>query len=263
MNATPQHRSQRAERAELARLLPAVADPELSPHRHLLLKEHLMDTVTENSRRTARRRTLTLRVALPLGLAAAVAGVALTAVTGHAPTPGVAAPGSQSLGSVTNAAYSLESTSDDLVKLTIFDNGKQVDAAQLQHDLDRLGVRSHIYAGEPGCHASEPKTPSYPSDPAAIKAMNGSSQDRVSYYGWDISVEGRSEVLTVHPGGIPADLQLFIYFPYYNTDPAHGSGSFEAALMKSPTPSCMPARPFINPLASLYPTSKPTPTPTH
>jgi len=250
MNATPRHRSQQAEREELARLLPAAAAPEPSLDRHLLLKEHLMDSVTENSRRAAKRRTLTLRLALPVGLAAAVAGVALTAVTGRpaAPTPGVSAGGSKSLGGITNAAYTLESSSDDLVKLTILDPAKEVDVPQLQRDLDRLGARAHVYAGEPDCHAPEPKSPSYPPDPAALKA------DRVSYYGWNIDDEGRKSVLTIRPSGIPADLQLYIYLPYAKTDPANGSAELEAGLMKSPAPSCMPSKIFTNPLASLFPT---------
>ncbi len=259
MNATPRNRSQQAEREELARLLPAAGDPELPRHRHLLLKEHLMDTITENSRPATKRRSLTMRVVLPLGLAAAVAGVALAAVAGHhaAPVPPAASGGGRPLGNITNAAYTLESGSDDLVKLTLVDNGKQVDATQLQHDLDRLGVRSHVYAGEVGCNAPEPKTPTYPDDAAALKAMNGSTQDRVSYYGWDFEVQRHATVLTVRPSAIPADLQLFLYFPYYNTAPDHGSGSLDAGLMKSPAPSCMPAKPDINPLASLYPTSTP------
>lgn len=214
-----------------------------------------MDTVTENSQRAANRRSLTLRVALPVGLAAAVAGVALTAVPGRpaVPTPGAAATGSQSLGSTTNAAYTLQSSGDDLVRLTILDPAKQVDVPQLQRDLDRLGVRSHVYAGEPDCHAPEPKSPTYPPD-AAVKADKGGSQGRVSYYGWDIDSQGRKTVLTVHPNGISADLQLFIYLPLAKTDPANGFRELEAGLMTSPAPSCMPAKTSTNPLASLFPT---------
>ncbi|MDH6126018.1 hypothetical protein [Kitasatospora sp. GP82] len=261
MNATPRHRSQQAEREELARLLPAAADPELSLRRHLLLKEHLMDTVTENSQRAAKRRTLTLRVVLPVGLAAAVAGVALAAVTGRpvAPTPGVAAAGSQSPGSIINAAYTLQSSSDDLVRLTVLDPAKQVDAPQLQRDLDRFGVRSHVYAGEPDCHAPEPKRPTYPPD---IAGLTSTGQDRVAYYGWDIDSEGRKTVLTIRPSAIPADLQLFIYLPYAKADPANGFRELEAGLMKSPAPSCMPGKTYDNPLASLLPTSTSTSTST-
>ncbi|MEV0534675.1 hypothetical protein [Kitasatospora sp. NPDC050463] len=259
MTATPRHRSQQAEQEELARMLPAAADPELSLRRHLLLKEHLMDTVTENSRRSAKRRTLALRVALPLGLAATVAGVALTSGTGRsvAPNPGVAAAGGQSPGSITNAAYTLQSSSDDLVKLTILDWYQPVDTTQLQHDLDRFGVRSRVYAGEPGCHAPEPESPSYPPD-AAVEADRQGSQGRLSYYGWDMGSEGLKEVLTIRPSAIPADLQLFIYLPLAKTDPANGSRELQAGLMKSPAPSCMPSKTYDNPLASLYPTPAPT-----
>ncbi len=274
MNATPRDRSQQAEREELAGLLPAAADPEISRHRHLLLKEHLMETVTENSRRAAKRRSLALRLALPVCVAAAVAGVTLTAMTGRggtpasgrpavaapglaAPTPGAPSPtaaGSQSLGSITNAAYTLQSGADDLVKLTILDSYKPVDATQLQHDLDRLGVRSHVYAGEPGCHAPEPEMPSYPPD-AAAGANPTDSQGRLAQDGWDMSSEGLKEVLTIRPGAIPADLTLFIYLPFAKTDPANSSRELRAGLMKSPAPACMPSQTFVNPLASLYPTA--------
>ncbi|GAA2137514.1 hypothetical protein GCM10009760_18120 [Kitasatospora kazusensis] len=271
MNAAPRGRSQQTEREELALLLPAAAAPELSPHRHFLLKEHLMDTVTEHSRSAAKRRTLVLRVALPIGLAAAVAGVALATGAGRSPAPAPApvvagggpSTGSQSLGTVTNAAYTVQSGGDDLVKLTILDGYKPVDATQLQHDLDRAGVRSRVYAGEPGCHAPEPTMASYPPE---ILAKADQDQDggrgRLSAFGWDMEQqagkEGGREVLTIRPGAIPADLRLFIYLPLAKTDPAHSSRELQAGLMQSPAPDCMPAKTYDNPLASLYPTPAPT-----
>ncbi|MEZ0065001.1 hypothetical protein ABIA32_000989 [Streptacidiphilus sp. MAP12-20] len=264
MSATPRHRSQQAEREELAGLLPAAAAPELSRGRHLLLKEHLMSTVTENSQRTAKRRTLTLRLALPVGLAAAVAGVALTAGAGHpaAPTPGLAA-GSQSPVSIGDVAYTVQSSGDDTVRLTVLDPNKPVDVPRLQRDLDRLGVRSHVYAGEPGCQAPAPKSPPVDSSDAALNAMNGDSRTRLAYFGWDISSEGVKQVLTVHPSRIPTGEQIFIYLPLARTSPANGFRELEAALMTNPAPSCMPARTYTNPLANLSRSATPTPTPAH
>ncbi|MFJ5926883.1 hypothetical protein ACIQF6_30265 [Kitasatospora sp. NPDC092948] len=255
MSATPQHQSQQAEREELARLLPAAGDPELPRRRQLLLKEHLMGAITENSRPATKRRTLMLRVVLPLGVAAAVAGAALVVAPGHraAPSPSVAAPGSEGLGSVTTVAYTLQGSSDDLVKLTVLDGYKPIDATQLQHDLDRVGVRSRVYAGEPGCHAPDPTMPSYSPETEA-KA----NQDRLSAFGWDMRGEagpdGPRQVLTIRPSAIPTDLRLFIYLPLAKTDPEHSSRELRAGLMQSPAPDCMPAKTYENPLASLYPT---------
>ncbi|MFJ6139510.1 hypothetical protein [Kitasatospora sp. NPDC092286] len=257
MNATPQSRSRQTEREELARLLPAVADPELPRDRHVLLKEHLMDTVTEQSRRAARRRTLTVRVALPLGLAAAAAGIAFTATAGRpvTSTPGSAGAtaGSQVLGDITNAAYTLQSGGDDLVRLTVLESYKPVDAAQLQRDLDRLGARTHVYAGEPDCHAPEPESPADP------PGDGDGNPDWLATHGWNIESEGLKHVLTIRPGAIPAGVQLYIYLPMAKVDPANGFREMEANLMKTPGPTCMPSKTYSNPLASLFPTPPPTP----
>ncbi|MFJ2577417.1 hypothetical protein [Kitasatospora aureofaciens] len=232
MNATPRPRSDQAEREKLARLLPAPAHPELPPGRHLLLKEHVMDTITADTRRTARRRTPALRVALPVGLAAALAaGVAVTAATGR---PGADVP----QGRITNVAYTLQSSGDDVVRLTVLEQDKPVDAAQLQRDLDHFGVHARVYAGEPGCRAPKPASPDNPAD-----------HDR----GWDMGTEGRQTVLTIRPRTIPAGLQLFIHLPYATTDPADSWRSLAVGLMKPPAPACMPGATFTNPLAGLFP----------
>jgi hypothetical protein len=259
MNATPRHRSAQAEREELARLLPAAADPELPRGRHLLLKEHLMETITANSRRAARRRSLTLRLALPVGLAAAVAGVALAAA-GHVGTPA----GSRSPVGVGDVAYTVQSTGDDTVRLTVLDPSKRVDVTRLQHDLDRLGVRSHVYAGARDCTAPAPKSP-HDDSAAAVAATNGGSATRLAYYGWDISSSGTREVLTIRPSRIPSSLRLYIYFPDIETAPAGHNNAMEAGLMQNPAPTCMPAEPYANPLAGQWPSSTPTspPTATH
>ncbi|WP_406200275.1 hypothetical protein OH807_18990 [Kitasatospora sp. NBC_01560] len=268
MNATPGPRSQQTEREELARLLPAAADRELSPHRHLLLKELLMDTVTEKSRHTAKRRNLALRVALPVGLAAALVGVVLAGGGSDRPVPGAAAvPGgttpaspdaavSPAPGAVANVAYTLESGGDDVVTLTILDRDKPVDVPRLQADLDRLGVRSRVYAGEPGCTAPDPSTPAYP-EAEMIKANNGSGADRLAFFGWDIDNGLQKSVLTVRPHSIPADRTLFIHLPLAKVAPASGFRSLSAGLMVGKAPACMPAEDPSNPLASLLPTQPP------
>ncbi|MFB6892791.1 hypothetical protein ACFCX4_26160 [Kitasatospora sp. NPDC056327] len=265
MNATPEDLSQQAEREELARLLPAAAARGLSPHRHLLRKEHLMNAVLDDTRAAAapaRRRRLALRVALPVGLAAAAAGVALTGLPGSTagpdgPAPQIASPQTSaagaspgpgptdSLGTVTNAAYELRSAGDGLVTLTILDATGPVDAPGLQRDLDRLGVRSRVYAGEPGCRAPEPKEAPVPENAGG---------ERLTTHGWTVETTGKRTVLSVRPHRIAADAQLYLYFPLAKSDPANGFRELEAGLMLAPAPACMPARTFTNPLASLFPT---------
>ncbi|WP_371519790.1 hypothetical protein [Kitasatospora sp. NBC_01300] len=255
MNATPRDRSEQTEREELVRLLPAPAAPELPPGRHLLLKEHLMDTVTDNSRRTARRRSLALRLALPAGLAVALTGALLATGPGrHTPDagrqdarhqdaqhPDVQHPADgtgHELGRVDNAAYTLEG-GDDLVKLTILEQYKPVDPDQLQRDLDRFGIPARVYAGQPGCRAPEPEAP----------------DNQEGQGSWDMRTEGAGPiVLTVRPHAVPAGLKLFIYLPFAGTDPAHSSREMHTGLMRSPGPACMPSKVYFNPLASLIPT---------
>ncbi|MFI2611577.1 hypothetical protein [Kitasatospora sp. NPDC018619] len=245
MSATPRHRSDEAERDELARLLPAPAAPELPRGRLLLLKEHLVDSITDagtapgTPRRTPRRRSLLLGAALPLGLAAALAGVLLT--TGTAGSEG-SAPGDdsgRSLGRASGVAYTLESE-EQVVRLTILEDEKPVDADQLQRDIDRFGIRARVYAGEPGCRAAEPERPPHVD-------LNA---------GWEIEHDQPTGplVLTVRPRLVPAGTTVFVYLPLATSDPANSYREMEAGLMKAPGPACMPARVFDDPLARLFPT---------
>ncbi|MFE6054292.1 hypothetical protein ACFQ6N_26365 [Kitasatospora sp. NPDC056446] len=246
MSATPRHRSEQADRAagadreELTRLLPAATAPELSPGRHLLLKEHLLDSITDTPRRTPRRRGLLLGAALPVGLAAALAGVLLA--TGTDGSPAGADDSGRSLGSAENAGYTLESA-QDVVRLTILEQYKPVDTQQLQRDFDRFGIRARVYAGEPGCQTKRPEQP-------RNVDLNA---------GWDIEVRPGNEpmVLTVHPRELPKGTEIFVYLPLAKTDPANSFRELEAGLMKSPGPSCLESRVFVNPLASLLPTAPP------
>ncbi|GAA1163422.1 hypothetical protein F4556_000376 [Kitasatospora gansuensis] len=263
MSTHPRHRSEQVEREELARLLPAADAPEPDGHRHFLLKEHLMDTVTENSRRTTRRRSLTLRLALPVGVAAALVGAVLVNGADHpAPAPGPAVAGGSPSAGVTpgplpepvgNVAYSLQTTGTDLVQLTLLDQNRAIDTAQLQRDLDRFGARTRVYPGEPGCTAPEPAPgPSYPEGPE-IAANNGTNADRLAFFGWDIDTTFPKAVLTVRPSAIPAGFQVYVHLPLAKTTPTTHAQEFEAGLTTTPGPDCMPAKPYENPLASLYP----------
>lgn len=91
----------RAEREELARLLPAPAERDLPPDRHLHHKDTLMRLIDQDgAHATARPRPRLLRPAVLLPAAGlAVGGVLLTtlAVTGrdHAPAPSAAGAGSE------------------------------------------------------------------------------------------------------------------------------------------------------------------------
>ncbi|MEU8920962.1 hypothetical protein AB0D10_08485 [Kitasatospora sp. NPDC048545] len=242
MSATPRDRSDRADREEMARLLPAAAAPELDQGRFLLMKDHLMDSIADTAapRRASRRRTLLLRAALPLGLAAAVAGALLTFATDD---PGATNDDTgRSLGNASTVAYTLESA-EDVVRLSILEQNKPVDTVQLQHDLDRFGIRARVYAGEPGCRTKRPKQPEHVD-------LNA---------GWDIEPRpGNSPmVLTVHPRRLPKNTEIFIYLPLAKTDPANSFRELEAGLMQSPGPACLESREFVNPLASLFPTSPP------
>ncbi|MFE9139729.1 hypothetical protein ACFYMK_37615, partial [Streptomyces sp. NPDC007355] len=157
-------------REELSRLLPAPADPDLSPGRHRLLKEHLMNHVQEESRPAARRWRLATRSAVPVALAAAVAGVAVSMgqTPGNADTAVVAAGPDR----ISNVAYTLDQEPGSAVRMsmrvqggertcvngncTVPESGPEpakvvVDPAELQHDLDRMGVTARVYRDDPGC----------------------------------------------------------------------------------------------------------------
>lgn len=84
---------ERAEREELARLLPSPGDPVLTSDRHDLLKDHLMteltaraaqlpETATAPGRRTRAPRRRFAVVAVPLATAAAVVAAVLTGAVG-------------------------------------------------------------------------------------------------------------------------------------------------------------------------------------
>jgi len=271
MSATPPPRYPRSEREELAGLLPAAPAEDLPPGRHVQLKDHLMTTMTEQSRPAGRSSNLMLRLAVPVGLAAAAAaavfatGAGQGAAPGHSPAAVGGSPSSLEAGQV---AYTLQNTDEGTVTLTVLNQNEPVDVARLQSDLDRHGVPSHVYPGEPGCQAPEPKSPPVDTSDAALRALNGGSRSRADYFGWDISSNGQAQVLTVRPAALKPGVKLFIHLPLAVTSPENGFRMLEAGLMTDPAPACMPAQTFTNPLADLYPsataapTAVPTPTPT-
>ncbi|GAA1397498.1 hypothetical protein GCM10009639_34940 [Kitasatospora putterlickiae] len=242
MNATPEDLSRQAEREELARLLPAAAARGLSPHRHLLRKEHLLNAITEEQRPATapRRPRLARRLALPFGLAVAAAGIALVALPGG--QDGGPAGSTGSLGRITNVNYALEHTDDDVVTLTVQDSSKPVDTAQLQRDLDSLGVNSRVYVGDPNCQAAPP-TPAPGPDDAANK-------DWLESRGWTMEgvVGTNRTVLSVRPDRIAAGTQLFLFFSHAPSGPA-GELTMIAGLLVTPAPACMPVTAYQVPPA--------------
>ncbi|MQY05179.1 CU044_5270 family protein [Actinomadura macrotermitis] len=88
MSVTPPQGPNPAERAELAGLLPAPGDPDLSGSRHRLLKEHLMLEIQEPApTRRPRRRLAVAALAVPLAAAAVAGAVAVGTDGGGRPRP--------------------------------------------------------------------------------------------------------------------------------------------------------------------------------
>jgi hypothetical protein len=250
MNATPQRRSEQAEREELARLLPAAANPDLSRSRHLLLKEHLMNTVADHNRShpakpSRSRRTLALRIAIPAGLAAA--GIAIASLTGH---PVIASPQASdpvaAVGTISAVGYTLRSGTDHLVTLTVTNGESRIDLNGLQHNLARMGVRARVYGGDPGCRngiravGNAPDLDGLPAAPAADVAKSGLT----------FVDQGEATVLEVVPGKIPAGDTLFLYFPLAETSPVNTFRDWESGLLRGTIPTCLPAQTYTNPFAA-------------
>lgn len=227
-----------AEREEMARLLSVPAERDLPGGRHHLLKDYVMREIQQNaesaeakkpttwlsySRRSGRQR-FGLRLALPAGLAAAVAGIALTALPAQ-----------------TAAAYTLQDTSDGTVKLTIVNPGGKIDLDRLQAELDKLGVHSRVYAGDPDCRdSSASATPAPETSPSSLAPDASPSQPLA----WDITFEDGKPVLSVRADKMPADQQLMVAFPLAKTDPSHAYSVITAGVMNNgEAPDCVPAAP--------------------
>jgi hypothetical protein len=95
MNAFPRRSTDPVDTAELGRLLPAPADPDLPSDRHRLLREHLMREIHQHDpaaaatrRRHRTRRRVAFTVApVAVAAAAAVAVVAVAGLSGHPGRP--------------------------------------------------------------------------------------------------------------------------------------------------------------------------------
>jgi len=253
MNATPQPRSEQAEREVLARLLPAAADPDLSPSRHLLLKEHLMKTVAEHNqpapaKRPRSRRALALRIAIPAGLAAV--GVAIASLTGHSvsaspqASPQASGPAA-TVGTISAVGYTLQS-SKQVVTLAVVNAESKIDLAGLQHNLDRLGIRAHVYAGDPGCGNGISVVNNGP----ALKGLPDAPAADYKQAGLTFTDRGRSTLLEVNPEGIPAGDTLYLYFPLARTSPGNTFRDWQSGLLRGTVPTCLPAQSYTNPLAA-------------
>ena len=249
MNATPQPRSEQAEREVLARLLPAAADPDLSPSRHLLLKEHLMNTVADHHRTTPAkrprsRRTLALRIAIPAGLAAA--GIAIASLTGHplSSSPQASGP-TVTTGTISAVGYTLQS-SNHLVTLTVVNAENKIDLAGLQHNLDRLGIRAHVYAGDPGCSDGIRAVGNAPD----LEGLRDAPAGDAAKSGLTFADQGQGTVMEVVPDKIPAGDTLFLYFPLAKTSPVNTYREWQAGLLRGTIPTCLPAQAYTNPFAA-------------
>ncbi|MBO4259964.1 hypothetical protein [Streptomyces griseorubiginosus] len=176
-----------------------------------------------------RRRPWVVRHRLPLALAGvAAAGAAVTTVAVDRPaTPARATPVQQPQ-RITTAAYTLQREADGRVRLAISGpDGRLLDTARLQRDLNRLGVPAVVYAGDPACTA----TPT-------------SSGDDAPSATWRIELaKGGKPVLTVRPDRIAAGQHLLVAFPLVRTDPGRAAYVITAGRIDGTPPTCVPAWP--------------------
>ncbi|MCX5233206.1 hypothetical protein [Streptomyces sp. NBC_00233] len=243
MNAVQQS-PQGPGREELSRLLPAPADPDLSPGRHRLLKEHLMNHVQEESRLAARRWRLATRFAAPVALAAAVASAAVSIgqTSGNADTAVVAAGPER----IANVAYTLDQEPDSVVKMSMRVEGGEMncvngnctvpesgpeptkvvaDPAELQHDLDRMGVNARVYRDDPGCTV----------DQRNLKRDHDANRAAVG----KIEREGDRLVTVIHRDKIPDGSTLVVVLPSPN---GKDLALFGLDVLKGELPSCYHAQ---------------------
>jgi hypothetical protein len=244
MNATL-HSPRSSEREELSRLLPAAANPDLSRDRHRLLKEHLMNHVQEKSRPAGRRWRLATRVAAPLALAAAVAGVAVSVgqTSGNSDTITVAA----GPGRISNVAYTLDRESNSTVKMSLRVKGGEMkcvngkcttpgeawpgrtrvvaDPAELQHDLDRMGLTARVYRDDPTCSIAQ-------KDLDRDKEASGAPLSKVERMNDQL-------VATIHRDKIPDGSTLVVVLP---SGEGKDEGLFGTDVLKGDLPSCYHAQ---------------------
>lgn len=215
----PWRRQEPLDHAELARLLPAPGDPVLSDDRQRLLEDHLMSNATEDSRHVSLRRRLAVRVAVPVALAAALAGTALAVnqTTAHTDASTAATAGRAPL-HISTAAYTLNRQGRGTVTVTIGKAGAVLsDPAQLQHDLERMGVPARVYGHYPSCPANT-ATPFVTAKDAGSRVMT-------------ISQRHGAVIATVNTDEFPAGAHLVLAIP---ASPLHASIVFGLGTGKGP-----------------------------
>lgn len=198
----PEHDPARQRRSTAATDLPA--------DRRILLKEQLM-TSLDHARRTERRRRTTLRIAVPVALAAAAAGILVARPFDSAGHPAVAADHRAATPSATadpahveTVAYTLDRGAHGVVTITVHRTGAdRPDVARLQKDLAGLGVDARVYQG---------KTCSYHPKSHA----DGSAVPKGEYFSvWTMATENRHGdfVARLDPRKLPAGMHVGLAFP--------------------------------------------------
>jgi hypothetical protein len=203
MTFKPWRRQEPLDHTELARLLPAPGDPVLSDDRHRLLEDYLMSNLIENSRRLGMRRHLLVRLAAPLALAAAAAlagtAFAVNHTTAHSDSPTATTAGFPQR--VSTVAYTLNRDTHGAVTVTIREaGGAGTDLAQLQHDLERMGVDARVYQDDPSCPPDTDPGPDLDST-EMMAIVTGSERPDGAY------------TATIHTSKIPTGTHLEIVFP--------------------------------------------------
>ncbi|MBM0256071.1 hypothetical protein [Micromonospora sp. 4G55] len=198
----------------LRRMLPVSAERDFPAGRYHQREEHLMISWLRMAQRPQRRPNRAVRFAIPVGLAAAVAGTVL--VYGQDGTPALvggnqaqsapATTGQQSLGTIKNVAYSLQRQPSGDVKLIIEDPHGKPNADKMRADLARLGVTAQVLMGHPNCH--DP----LPSPKPTSRAEAQKSHPVPGLGAVDLRHEDGKAVAYIHPDKIPAGHTLTLGF---------------------------------------------------
>ncbi|WP_369275908.1 hypothetical protein AB5J55_43640 [Streptomyces sp. R11] len=217
------------------------------------LKNHVQRAQQEGAEETAAprparsRRVRWVPVTVGAGLTAAAAITAL--ILGQAPNAGggqaVSSGTGQSLGRITNVAYTLEQQNTGKVKLTIEDPSGKPDVEAMRRDLAHMGVRAKVLLGDPECLSSpppagagdgSPETPapqsSAPTPSASVPAENSDGLGP-----FHITRENGK----LDPAIVPTGNTLIIGFPAAHTE--HPLGVMMIADSPGDGPNCIAAAP--------------------
>ncbi|MFJ9752931.1 hypothetical protein [Streptomyces chartreusis] len=202
--------------------------------------------------RSARsRRVRWVPIAVAAGLTAAVAATTLT--LGQSPNAGGSQAKSsgtgQSLGRITNVAYTLEQQDTGKVKLTIEDPSGKPDVKGMRRDLARMGVRAKVLLGDPECPAFRPPAgasdenseAAAPPSSAPTPSASVPAEDAGSLNPFRITRENGKLVAYVDPAIVPNGDTLIIGFPATHTE--HPLGVMTIADAPGDGPDCIAAAP--------------------